>query len=215
MKERKYPMKRITILLIVLLLSLAFTSVVLAKGPSRPGEPLFTLQGSFNPQSLDPIPLGPDDTCKHIKMLDFHATGDVVFAGDYFSSYEGATFEYWEKIDINPNPEDKVTTSQGDLTLCFDKTCNQSPLDTIQIRFVGKSQIEFELGTPDSLPFPCFPPTGPGITVTDQPWVIIGGTGAFAGTQGNGTRNNTSDACTPSRSDDPLGFCVVYSGEIK
>lgn len=169
-------MKRITVLCIVLLLVLSFAPVASA---GKPGGPLLFTLTFWGYPTYTLITQGPEDseTCKHVKMLNFHAEGGVEFSAA--SPYPGlqGTFAYDERINVNPGQS--KATEQGDLTLSF------GDQGTINIRFVGRSELVFE-----SLPWDCeTPPLA--IIVTEQPWNLISGTGEFAGVHGNGTRSTT------------------------
>ena len=205
-------MKRITIIVTVLLMSLLLVSGVAAKRPPDPEEgPVFVLIAA-GPPDFQYEPQGPDvdpddpETWKHVKIRDLHVTGIVtLFLGP---NVKQGTFEYFENINFNPGQE--ASTQQGDLTLCFGDDLGQcfkpdDPNDHIDVRFVGRATVVFGEDFPDP------PDEFPEITVTNQPWNIKGGTGEFSHVHGNGARS--TDLCEVA----PEYWvpCDKYYGDIR
>jgi len=163
---------------IILLLTLTLTVVAPTAGvDASPPEPIqFVLSATGNPSfNFNCIP--NNDNCKHWKV-DVEASGDV---SGYFSGW----FSYTE--NINGNPGQSSSTDQGDMTIWTDAAKE----NTIHVRFVGRADLDITTWPP-------------GVTVNEQPWTIIGGTGTYSHLRGQGKRST----CTNDTS------CVSYKGQV-
>ncbi len=137
--------------------------------------------GSF---TVNGYTLDPDEdyefsqTPNHVKIRGLKAEGTI----DYFFG-ESATFFYTE--NINFNVKQAKSTQEGWMTIT-------TASGTVDIHFVGQAHFT-----------KLFPPPPEG-EVVDQPFTVIGGTGAYERFHGQGTR--TGNAGSP--------FTVVYTGQF-